>query len=147
MFMDRRTGAKLAKGPLSGPGVAVLAAGFADPNGRRFRRERKVGNEEPPEAGTWGDCGETVDWGGGPLPEGVLFGGTRPSWGTDNELGRELLGGWFRGDFGESNGINEGGWGILVCPRISAVFVPPGVVRRLSVVTSMALDPPRNESG
>lgn len=91
--MDRRTGAKLAKGPPRGPGVAALTAGFADPKGRRFRRERKVGNEVPPAAGTWGDCWGTVDWDGGPFPEGVLFGGTRPSWGTDRELGRELLGG------------------------------------------------------
>lgn len=57
----------------------------------------------------------------------------------------------FRADFGESKGMKEGGWGILVCPRKSAVFAPPGDVRRLSVVTSMALrcqlDPPRNESG
>ena len=57
MFMERRTGAKLAKGPLNGPGVAVPDAGFPDPNGRRFRRVRKEGNDVPPDAGTWGDCG------------------------------------------------------------------------------------------
>ena len=126
--MDRRTGAKLANGLSSGLGVAVLAAaGFADPKGRTFRRERKVCNEVSPRAGSWGDRWGTADWDGGPFPDGVLFGDTRPSWGTDRELGRELLGGLFCGDFGESKGIDEDGWGILVC----LAFVP------LSVVTSM----------
>jgi len=142
VVLERRTGAKLAKGLLNGPEVAVPEAGFPDPNGRRFRRVRKEGKEEPPDAcvgSTGGVCEGMAAWDGGPLPEGVLFGGTRPSWGADKELGRELLGAWFRADFGESNGIKEGGWGILVCPRKSAVFAPPGDVRRLSVVTSMAL--------
>ena len=44
------------------------------------------------------DCGE-------PLPEGVLFGGTRPKCGTDRELGRELLGGGLRVALGENRGI------------------------------------------
>lgn len=100
-----------------------------------MRKEGKEGPLDECVGGTGVGCGGT----GGPLPEGVLFGGTRPSWGADKELGREPLKVWLRADFGESKGIKEGGWGILVCPRRSAVFALPGGVRRLSVVTSMTL--------
>lgn len=60
VVLERRTGAKLAKGLLNGPEAAVPEAGFPDPKGRRFRRVRKEGKEVPCGAcveGTWG-CGE-----------------------------------------------------------------------------------------
>jgi hypothetical protein len=100
--LERRPGVKLAKGFLDGPGTAALEAVFPEPKGRKLRRARREGNDVPPEdAEGW----VMADWGGGPLPEGVLFGGTRPRCGTDNELGRELLGGGLRVAFGEKRGI------------------------------------------
>lgn len=60
VVLERRTGAKLANGLLNGPEVAVPEAGFPDPNGRRFRRVRKEGKEEPPDPcveSAWGECG------------------------------------------------------------------------------------------
>lgn len=107
MFTLERRGVKLAKGFFDGPGTAVLDAVFPDPNGRKLRRARREGNDVPPDA-----CAEEdaegwgmADWGGGPLPEGVRFGGTRPKCGTDSELGRELLGGGLRVALGENRGI------------------------------------------
>jgi len=43
--------------------------------------------------------------GGGPLPDGVRFGGTKPKWGTDRELGRVLLIVGWRVALGEKRGI------------------------------------------
>jgi hypothetical protein len=104
--LERRPGVKLAKGFFDGPGTAVLEAVFPEPKGRKLRRARREGNDVPPDE--WAEDAEgwgMADWGGGPLPEGVLFGGTRPRCGTDNELGRELLGGGLRVAFGEKRGI------------------------------------------
>jgi hypothetical protein len=99
--LERRPGVKLAKGFFDGPGTAALEAVFPEPKGRKLRRARREGNDVPPDAE-----GRGMDvCGGGPLPEGVLFGGTRPKWGTDNELGRELLGGGLRVALGEKRGI------------------------------------------
>jgi hypothetical protein len=108
LMLERRPGVKLANGFFDGPGTAVmlLEGVFPEPNGRKLRRARREGNDVPPDA-----CAEDeegwgmADWGGGPLPEGVLFGGTRPKWGTDKELGRELLGGGLRVALGEKRGI------------------------------------------
>ena len=83
-----------------------------------------------------------ADWGGGPLPDGVLFGGTRPRCGTDRELGRELLGGGLRVALGEKRGIYEGEWGVRGCGRVSAAVFAPllGDGRRPITVASMTLN-------
>jgi hypothetical protein len=94
LMLERRPGAKPPKGFFNGPGTAVLETGFAALKGRKLRRARREGRDVPPVGVTCiedGEGGERGAWGGGPPPEGVLFGGTRPKWGTESELGRELL--------------------------------------------------------
>jgi hypothetical protein len=104
--LDRRPGVKPAKGLFNGPGTAVLEEGFPELKGRKLRRARREGNAVPPDACAEGGDGRGgPPWEGGPLPEGVLFGGTRPRWGADRELGRELLRVAFRAGFGEKRGI------------------------------------------
>ena len=48
--LERRPGAKLAKGFFDGPGTAVLEAVFPEPKGRKLRRARREGNDVPPDA-------------------------------------------------------------------------------------------------
>ena len=92
VMLERRPGAKPPKGFFNGPGTAVLETGFAALKGRKLRRARKDGKDVPPDTCVEdGEGGEAVAGGGGPPPDGVLFGGTKPKWGTDSELGRELL--------------------------------------------------------
>ena len=109
LMLERRPGVKLANGFFDGPGTAVLVlleGVFPEPNGRKLRRARREGNDVPPDACAEDEEGWGMDdRGGGPLPEGVLFGGTRPRWGTDKELGRELLGQGLRVALGEKRGI------------------------------------------
>jgi len=126
VMLVRRTGVKPEKGLFSGPGMAEPAfeADFPEPpppKGRKLRRVRREGKDVPPppplppdadadgcaeddgEGGGGACCGEDE----GPVPEGVLFGGTRPKWGTDSELGREELmaAEGFRAILGEKRGI------------------------------------------
>lgn len=106
--LERRPGVKPTKGFFNdGPGTAVLETGLAELKGRKLRRARKEDNDVPPDA--WDEDGEggalPAAFCGGSLPEGVLFGGTRPKWGTESELGRLLLKAGFRVVFGEKRGI------------------------------------------
>ena len=107
VMLERRPDAKPTNGFFDGPGTAVLETGLAELKGRKLRRARNEGNDVPPDA--WAEDGEggelAADFCGGPLPEGVLFGGTRPKWGTESELGRVLLMAGFRVVFGEKRGI------------------------------------------
>lgn len=95
---------KPAKGLFSGPETAVPEADFPEPKGRKLRRTRREGKAVPPDAWVV-DANDGACDGGGPPPEGVLFGGTKPKWGADKELGRELLRVEFRAVFGEKRGI------------------------------------------
>jgi hypothetical protein len=82
--LELRPGVRLAKGFFDGPGTAVVEDVFPDPNGRKLRGARREGNDVPPDAWAEDAAGRGIaDWGGGPLPEGVLLGGTRPKCGTD----------------------------------------------------------------
>jgi len=97
---------KPTKGFFSGPGTPVLETGFAALKGRKLRRARKEGKDVPPDAcDEDGDGGGMAACGGGPLPDAVRFGGTRPKWGTDRELGRVLLIVGLRVALGEKRGI------------------------------------------
>ena len=118
----------------------MLETGFAALKGRKLRRARREGKDVPPDTCVEdGDGGEGGAWGGGPLLEGVLFGGTRPKWGTERELGRELLMVVFRVALGEKRGMYEGDLDVLVCACESAVFEPLSGGRGPIAVTSMAL--------
>lgn len=66
-------------------GVVAAAWFLAGPNDSKLRNERNEGNP-PAEAGGL----EPVWWTGLPLTARCRVGGTRPRWGVDNELGREL---------------------------------------------------------
>jgi len=105
--LERRPGVKPTKRFFDGPGTAVLETGLAELKGRKLRRARKEGNDVLPDV--WAEDGEggglPPAFCGGSLPEGVLFGGTRPKWGAESELGRLLLMAGFRVVFGEKRGI------------------------------------------
>ena len=82
--LELRPGVRLAKGFFDGPGTAVVEDVFPDPNGRKLRGAHREGNDVPPDEWAEDAAGRGIaDWGGGPLPEGVLLGGTRPKCGTD----------------------------------------------------------------
>jgi len=85
----------------------VLEKGLAELKRRVLRRARKEGNDVPLDA--WAEDGEggglPAAFCSGSLPEGVLFGGTRPKWVTESEPGRVLLVAGFRAAFTEKRGI------------------------------------------
>jgi hypothetical protein len=141
--LERRPGVNPKKGFFNGPGTAALETGFAALKGRKLRRARREGKDVPPDTcAEDGEGGGTAAWGGGPPPEGVLFGGTRPKWGTESELGRVLLMAGFRVGLGEKRGMYEGALAVLVCVCAceSAVFEALGDGCGPIAVTSMALE-------
>jgi hypothetical protein len=107
VMLERRPGVKPAKAFFNGPGTAALETGLAELKGRKLRRARKDGKDVPPDA--WAGDGEGAGLApafcGGSLPEGVLVGATRPKWGTESELGSELLMAGCRVVFGEKRGM------------------------------------------
>lgn len=95
--MERRDPKLPTSGSLEPPDVLLLrVCCLLAPNGRKLRKDRR---EESPELGEWTATGGfwvggDIEWDREPLPEGCRLEGTRPSCGTESELGRLLIEGF-----------------------------------------------------